>query len=331
MKWELIEPSRGDIIRAKAGPIYHYGIYVSDDEIIQFGVTPLLRRGVPNDEIAICATDVSSFLCGAFLEVGVAQGKERKTRRSPDETVEAARARLGETGYHLLYNNCEHFAYECATGEKYCSQTENVRQLFRNMSTTDVYVAAIPDGKLGKVVPAARQEQIDQTTHEGLKRQRYFVWKLLEYALERSFGYKMKKMTFERDERGKWRCDECYFSLSHTDGAVAVAVSRTPVGVDIESTKRVINERAEEKILTSRERETFAALDEERRATYLLERWSAKESLFKRSDDAVFRPSAIETDREVYIGRTTVGDERYQLTVATGDVNKLKFLDPVKW
>ena len=53
MKWELSEPCAGDMIRAKVGPLYHYGIYVSDSEVIQFGYSPALRAGTPDSQIRV--------------------------------------------------------------------------------------------------------------------------------------------------------------------------------------------------------------------------------------------------------------------------------------
>ena len=35
---------------------------------------------------------------------------------SPEETVSRAKSRLGERGYNLLWNNCEHYAIWCKTG-----------------------------------------------------------------------------------------------------------------------------------------------------------------------------------------------------------------------
>lgn len=35
---------------------------------------------------------------------------------SPEETVSRAKSRLGERGYNLLWNNCEHYAVWCKTG-----------------------------------------------------------------------------------------------------------------------------------------------------------------------------------------------------------------------
>ena len=55
---------------------------------------------------------------GKIVEVGVPEraGGEKRRRFSAKKTVENARARLGEGGYNVLHNNCEHFVWECAFG-----------------------------------------------------------------------------------------------------------------------------------------------------------------------------------------------------------------------
>ena len=127
MKWQLIEPQFGDIIRVKSGSIYHYGIFVTDVEVIQFGLNPKLIRDMSPEQIVVCTSNMDDFICGEFLEVGVPEGKERRKRNSPTKTVELARQQLGEGGYHILHNNCEHFAYFCMMGVKYSSQTEKFK------------------------------------------------------------------------------------------------------------------------------------------------------------------------------------------------------------
>lgn len=130
MNWTFNEVKPGDMIRICLGDFYHYGIYISDEEIIQFGPPPvsILRK---DDEIEVCTTDINGFLSGKFLEVGEPDRKERKKCRKPEEVIAAARSRIGERGYSILYNNCEHFAYECMFGQKYCSQTEKIRNIWR--------------------------------------------------------------------------------------------------------------------------------------------------------------------------------------------------------
>ena len=134
MNWTFDQPEFGSIIRVRFDRIfYHYGIYVSDEEIIQFGYNPNLCSDMTAKDIAICTSDMERFLCGGFLETEKPDAKEAKRRRTADETVLAARNRLGETGYSILHNNCEHFAFECAYGERrLCVETRSVREKVRS-------------------------------------------------------------------------------------------------------------------------------------------------------------------------------------------------------
>ena len=132
--------------------------------------------------------------------------------------METARARLGEKGYHILYNNCEHFAYDCLYGKKVCTQTDDVRALFQKMPIANVYIAEIPNqSEWGEVYPPARQAEIDAVKNEKVKREKYYVWKLLEYALLHAFGKRIEEISFTKSVNGKWECDFCYFSLSHSE------------------------------------------------------------------------------------------------------------------
>lgn len=321
MKWQMIQPQPGDMLRVKVGPLYHYGIYASDEEVIQFGQNPALRVGLSDSQIAVCQTDIDEFLCGEFLEVRVPDRKERRKQNSPKKVLELARSRIGETGYHILHNNCEHFANECVTGEHFSSQTDGLRQQFADLHPVDVYTAPIPQGDMEAVFPRLRQEQIESTAHEGLKRQRYFVWKLLEIALKRSFGYEMQKLHFSRDEGGKWTCKECFFSLSHTKDGVAVAVSRKPVGVDLECADHIVRPGLADKILTEEEKQQLSNPDD----GCLLQIWCAKEALFKSGSDSAFRPKKISALSGVKTQTVEMGGKEYCLAVAAENLQNIRF------
>ena len=130
MKWSYIEPSKGDMVRVAVGSIYHFGIYVSDDEVIQFGLPPSRRSRLMDSEVEVLASGIDEFLDGGFLEVCEFDRKERKNNRTPDEIVSYARSKIGMRGYHIIHNNCEHFANECVSGSKVCSQTDSLRTMF---------------------------------------------------------------------------------------------------------------------------------------------------------------------------------------------------------
>jgi hypothetical protein len=48
----------------------------------------------------------------------------------PQETIERARSKLGEQGYNLLLNNCEHFAFWCKTGVAKSTQVDDILACF---------------------------------------------------------------------------------------------------------------------------------------------------------------------------------------------------------
>ena len=239
MNWTLKEATMGDMVRVKSGSIYHYGVFVSEDEIIQFGLAPALRPSVKPCDVEVCVSDVDGFLGGGFLEVAVLDRKESKKRRSPKETVAMARSRLGEKGYHILYNNCEHFAYECVMGERYCSQTDLVRSLFKSLPILDLYTLYLPtELPLGSIGIKTIDEEIAAIPDEKQRLLRFLEWKLLEYGIERSLGLKLPKLKLSCDADGKWSADSCKFAFlsSESEGLVAVAVSRAEVDLTLGDT-----------------------------------------------------------------------------------------------
>ena len=226
MKWQMKEPRFGDIVRVEAGQFYHYGIYVTDDEIIQFGPTPDAAHSLLDRDIRVCTSDVGGFLKGGFLEVASFSLAERLKAASPKEVVERARREIGEGGYDVLSNNCEHFVNNCVFGKKTSEQVESVRAFWKNMPVLDVYVAAQPETvEIGRVAPKERQEQLNATRNPQVKAQRFFAWQLLCTGLNRSLGLDADRIGLKRSENGKWISNACELSLSHCSGAAAAAVS----------------------------------------------------------------------------------------------------------
>ncbi len=194
------------------------------------------------------------------------------------------------------------------------------------MCKTVVYIAEIPErDEFLPVYPPERQMEIDRYSNPKVRREKYFVWKLLEYALDSSFGMNIAELSFSKNENGKWMADKIFFSLSHTNGAAAVAVSCENVGVDVEAVRR---QRAglEEKILTPDELCELALLEGDEIAEYIIRRWSQKESIFKTLDRQAFIPSSIPADDfSVRTERIELSGQTYMLSVCAGDAKTAKF------
>ena len=241
----------------------------------------------------------------------------------PDEIVENARSRIGEGGYHILYNNCEHFVNQCAFGEKVSSQVDGLREMWKSFPLVDVYVKSFPfDTKTDKIYPVERKEEIESCGSEKVRQEKYYAWKLLEKAVQQSFGKNLNQFKFSK-KNSKWICDGCEFSISHSDNLVAIVVSRNPVGIDIESIDlERFKKFPKEKILTEEELKINTSEDE----NFLNSIWTAKESIFKKYGEKNFNPAKVNTINEKYITKTIKnGDSEYYLTIATDNTTFIKF------
>lgn len=129
MQWTQNTPTYGDMIRIKVKFYHHYGIYVDEKTVVQFGMPD--NGDTPADDIEVITTDIATFAGGQFVETAKYDHSEKKKLRSPKKIVELALSRVGERGYNILSNNCEHFATECVFGEKK-SFLDDVRIKIRN-------------------------------------------------------------------------------------------------------------------------------------------------------------------------------------------------------
>ena len=106
-----------------------FRIFVSENEVIQFGLPD--DPGRPAAEIKVLSSNIETFLQGGELEVAEPDRSERKRMRKPEEVVSLARQRLGEGGYDLLHNNCEHFVNDCVFGQPTSAFLQDVRAKLR--------------------------------------------------------------------------------------------------------------------------------------------------------------------------------------------------------
>lgn len=125
--WVKKNPVKADHIRVmRIGGLYaHHGVYVSDDEVIHF-------TGKDNDSVLdwskceVIKTDLATFLKGGTVEVKEYTDEEFQDLYSPEQIITYARSCIGDKGYNLAFNNCEHFANVCTLGRFRSQQVERV-------------------------------------------------------------------------------------------------------------------------------------------------------------------------------------------------------------
>lgn len=102
----------------------HHGIDCGDGSVIHY------RK---SDE-TIARTAIATFTDGRKVYV-----KDYPTSFIPDVVVRRAESRLGERGYNLIFNNCEHFATWCKTGVSDSQQVRDFVPFIFNIDTEDLY------------------------------------------------------------------------------------------------------------------------------------------------------------------------------------------------
>ncbi len=136
MKWWPTACRPGDMIRVRIREgIWHYGIFAGEQEVIQFGPPPR-GKPVPAEDVRVCTTTIDEFAGDGFVETARFSLAEKIRKNRPETTVRIARESIGEGGYDLLKNNCEHFATRCCFGKGRSEQAEKVLREIRETEKT---------------------------------------------------------------------------------------------------------------------------------------------------------------------------------------------------
>jgi phosphopantetheinyl transferase len=190
-----------------------------------------------------------------------------------------------------------------------------------------VYFSRIPqDISVSEVFPPERNEEIAGVGNEQLRLEKYWSWKTLEYALFRSFGYRLCDLKFSKSKNGKWTCDKCFFSIACAGGYVAVAVSNMEIGVAAEEVGAF-----EEKCLDGRffdsEKKRIVGKKEPCPQTpfELLMLRTQKESVFKRNAKKNLRPVKIQVTEDVSTVRFVHENASLLCSISGSDTKKSFF------
>lgn len=142
---------------------------------------------------------------------------------------------------------------------------------------------------------------------------------LLNDILENNYFLDPKEIEYIYNESGKpyLKDKNLYFSLSHSNGIVALTVSKEEVGLDIELIKPVKDALAK-RIMTTEEYNIYNSLDKNKKITYFYEVWTSKEAYVKKIGSSItLTPSNIEIDEDILIKRINIDNNEYMLAVTS--------------
>jgi len=125
--------ARGDHLRVRRfkGAYHHHGIDLGDGTVVHFSGEPLRWR----DARVVCDS-LEDFCQGVRPETVSHEGDIRDI----EDTIATAMAHVGQAGYQLWTNNCEHFARYCKTGRR---ESVQVRRFVRGAALTGAAVMVI--------------------------------------------------------------------------------------------------------------------------------------------------------------------------------------------
>ncbi len=179
----------------------------------------------------------------------------------------------------------------------------------KQAAAVKIFVAAVEEFAHWDILPSFAEKELNTIKNPRVAAEKRAGYGLLNYAAKRLFDdFDVTKCYL--GETGKPLHSSIWFSISHSGGAVAVAVAEVPVGLDVESVDSLQRvRRLEKRILRS---------DEHCDNPLVL--WTTKEAVFKlEGKDRIFRPADIDTNR--YEG-TSIDFEcfgkKFVLSVVTG-------------
>lgn len=129
----------GDHLSVKRFGYTHHGIYIGNDEVVHFTSDnkssdwfKALRSGSP-DSASIRRTSLDEFANGGDVVYHI-YSDFRRTTFPPLRVIERAKKRLGERGYNLYKNNCEHLTTWCKAGRLFSEQVSKMVQNVKDIS-----------------------------------------------------------------------------------------------------------------------------------------------------------------------------------------------------
>lgn len=123
--WQMTDLYPGAHIRVQVKDVYHHGIYIGSDEVVQFG----LPYDIYNDpkEVKVLRSPLKDFCAeDSFIEVYQFNRKEMKKKLKDEDIINNALSHVGEGGYNVLKNNCEHFATRMVFGIASSKQIDDI-------------------------------------------------------------------------------------------------------------------------------------------------------------------------------------------------------------
>ncbi len=119
----------GDVVGVTRGFYEHYGVYIGDGKMIHY-----YGESDTGQDNVITETGFYEFLKGSSTYFIVDVDSLGLNCLDSVEVIKRAKENIGNKNYNLVFNNCEHFAFWCKTGETIAFQKLSKKHRFYRIS-----------------------------------------------------------------------------------------------------------------------------------------------------------------------------------------------------
>lgn len=106
------------LVSKRAKGVYtHHGIYIGNNQVIHYSGFAEAGKAGPVEIVTLVGFESAQ---GSYVK------KHNNPTYTTEQSIERAKSRLGENGYSLFGNNCEHFVNWCIDGNHQSEQVQNI-------------------------------------------------------------------------------------------------------------------------------------------------------------------------------------------------------------
>lgn len=173
------------------------------------------------------------------------------------------------------------------------------------------------DLTLYKNIDSRRLEKIKKSKNTLFIKEQLGSHLLLTDVLENTYFQEIDKLEYIYNESGKpyIKDSSLYFSLSHSNGIIALTVSKVEIGLDIELIKDV-KDTLSRRIMNDLEYNTYQSLNKESKKIYFFEVWTSKEAYIKKLGTSItLNPSNISIEEDVLLKKINISSNEYMIAL----------------
>lgn len=173
------------------------------------------------------------------------------------------------------------------------------------------------DLSLYKNIDKRRLEKIKKSKNTLFIKEQLGSHLLLTDVLENTYFQEIDKIEYIYNESGKpyIKDSSLYFSLSHSNGIIALTVSKEEIGLDIELIKDV-KDTLSRRIMNDLEYNTYQSLNKESKKIYFFEVWTSKEAYIKKLGTSItLNPSNISIEEDVLLKKINISSNEYMIAL----------------